>query len=231
MTRRHSDDSLRANGRPSIADVGAFIAANLHVRPAPALPDILLYAAHPASGLSRLGAGNADDPPPYWAYGWAGGTVLASHLFSNPECVRGRRVLDLGAGSGIVAIAAAKCGAASVSAADIDSNAIAAIGLNAAANDVRVDVRHADLLSAAPPDVDIVLAGDVFYEQGIATRMLAFLGDCRVAGIDVLIGDPRRTPLPQEKLRLVAEYPVPDFGNGSRGGATLGGIFTIDLAV
>jgi hypothetical protein len=112
MTRRHSDDSLRANGRPSIADVGAFIAANLHVRPAPALPDILLYAAHPASGLSRLGAGNADDPPPYWAYGWAGGTVLASHLFSNPECVRGRRVLDLGAGSGLVAIAAAKCGAA-----------------------------------------------------------------------------------------------------------------------
>jgi predicted nicotinamide N-methyase len=230
MTRLHPDDGLPAGGQSSIADIRAFITANLHLRPAPALPDILIYTAHPASGLSRLGARNADNPPPYWAYGWAGGTVLAHHLFSDPECVRGRRVVDLGAGAGIVAIAAAKCGAASVAAADIDLNAIAAIGLNAEANAVTIDVRHADFLSAAPPDVDIILAGDVFYEESLAARMLGFLRDCRTAGIDVLIGDPRRTPLPQEKLRLVAEYPVPDFGYGSRGGTTLGGIFAIDLA-
>lgn len=226
----HPGDGRAASSLSSIADIRAFIAENLHLRPAPTLPDIVTYIAHSASRLSRLGAGNSGGLPPYWAYSWAGGTVLAHHLFNNPGCIRGRRVVDLGAGSGIVAIAAAKCGAASVLAADIDPRAIAAIGLNAEANVVTVDARHADLLSSAPPDVDIILAGDVFYEQSLAGRMLGYLSDCRTAGIDVLIGDPRRTPLPQERLRLLAEYPVPDFGEGSSGEATLAGIFTIDRA-
>jgi predicted nicotinamide N-methyase len=227
--RQHPDAGLPASGQSPITSTRAFITANLHLRPVPTLPSIALYTAHPASRLSRLAAGISGRPPPYWAYGWAGGTVLAHHLFRDPGCVRGRRVMDFGAGSGIVAITAAKCGAASVAACDIDPNAIVAIGLNAKANDVAIDVLHADLFSATPPDADVVLAGDVFYEEGLARRMLGFLGDCRAAGIEVLIGDPRRTQLPLEKLRLVAEYSVPDFGDAPGGGTTLGGIFTMDI--
>jgi predicted nicotinamide N-methyase len=230
MTRQHPNEGLSTRGQSSMAVTRAFIAANLHLRAVPGLPQIVLYAAHPASRLSRLDSGRSGPAPPYWAYGWAGGTVLAHHLFKDPESIRGRRVVDLGAGSGIVAVAAAKCGAASVVACDIDPNAIAAIGLNAGANDVSVGVLHDDLLSAAPPDVDVILAGDVFYEKGLADRMLGFLGTCRAAGIDVLIGDPLRTALPQERLRLLAEYPVTDFGDPAGARATLGCIFTIDPA-
>ncbi|KQV81822.1 hypothetical protein ASC90_04285 [Rhizobium sp. Root1220] len=210
-----------------VKDTCAFIVANLRLQPAPGLPSILLYIAHPGSGLSRLGAGKSNDPPPYWAYGWAGGTVLAHHILKHPDIVRGRRVLDLGAGSGVVAISAARCGAAGVTAADIDENAISAVALNAEANRVAVETLHDDLLLGPPPAVDIILAGDLFYDQALAERALPFLAACRTVGIDVLIGDPRRATLPESRLRLIAEYMVPDFGNALEGRIVLGGVFTI----
>jgi predicted nicotinamide N-methyase len=216
--------------RRSSFDIAAFITRNLRLQPAPALADILLYTAHPASRLSRLGGTDPDAPAPYWAYGWAGGTVLARHVLANPAIVCGRRVLDLGAGSGIVAIAAAKAGAVNVVAADTDPNAIAAIALNADANGVSVGVLHADLLAEPPPDVDVILVGDLFYEEELAKRALVYLTTCRAAGIDVLIGDPFRAPLPTESLRCIAAYPVPDFGDGIGRGETRAGVFTIDPA-
>lgn len=205
-------------------ETAAFIRANLPLVPVASLPEIHLHAAVPSSGLSRL-AGDRG-PPPYWAYRWAGGTVLARHVLTRPETVAGRRILDLGTGSGIVAIAAMKSGAAHALAADSDPNAIAAAGLNAAANGVAIETVHADLLNADPPDVDLVLVGDLFYEEMLAGRVIDFLDRCRASGIEALIGDPGRAPLPRERLRLVAEYAVADFGDVA-GRAGVSGVFSL----
>ncbi|KAA3450245.1 methyltransferase [Mesorhizobium sp. SARCC-RB16n] len=189
--------------------------------PVPALPEIQLYTAHPGSGLRRLvdpeddGATDdeAPDPqPPYWAYAWAGGAVLARYVLDHPKIVAGRRVLDLGAGSGLVGIAAAKAGASTVIAAEIDRNGVAAIGLNAAANGVAITVVGDDITTGPPPAVHLVLAGDVFYGQEVTLVVLPFLDRCLAAGIEVLVGDPGRAYLPRSRLRLLAEYKVPDFG-------------------
>ncbi|MBO9124315.1 methyltransferase [Rhizobium sp. 16-488-2a] len=227
MTSVSADDGAQPQKRTSSFDINAFIARNLRLLPVPGLEDIQLYTAHSGSRLSRLGGTDPDAPAPYWAYGWGGGAVLARHIAENPHLVRGRRVLDLGTGSGLVAIVAAKAGATSVVAADIDDNAIAAARLNATANGVEIDLVHADLLDGAPPAVDIVLAGDLFYDEALAKRALAFLETCRAAGIDVLIGDPYRVPLPTEKLRCIAEYFVPDFGLGSDGAEVRAGVFSL----
>lgn len=193
----------------------------MRIAPVPMLPEIRLYTAHPASGLWRLTAGRGkdrSDPPPYWAYQWAGGLALARHILDRPETVAGRSVLDLGAGSGIVAIAAAKAGAKRVVAAEIDPHAIAALDLNAALNGVAVTVAEGDLTAGPPPMVDLVAVGDLFYEGGLAERVTAFLDRCLAAGIAVLVGDPGRAHLPRQRLRPLAEYAVPDVGEG-RGGA------------
>lgn len=187
----------------------------MHLLAVPSLPEIHLYTAHPASGLRRLaGKGGA----PYWAYQWAGGIALARHVLDRPETVRGRRVLDLGAGSGIVGIAAAKSGSAEVLAAEVDRNAVAALRLNAEANGVAVVIVEDDLTLGPAPDVDVVLVGDLFYARGLADRVLGFLERCATAGSMVLIGDPGRKFLPRERLELVAEYAAPDVGESK--GAT-----------
>jgi predicted nicotinamide N-methyase len=126
--------------------------------------------------------------------------------------VAGLHVLDLGAGSGIVGIAAAKAGALAVISADIAPNAVAALALNAAANDVALAVIGDDLTGGSPPAVDIVAVGDLYYERGLAERGTAFLDRCHSAAIKVLIGDPGRGHLPRSRLRVIAEYRVADFG-------------------
>ena len=190
------------------ADIAAFIAANLHLKPS-AVPGIELYVAHPGSGLRRL-ANDDDDRPPYWAYGWAGGTVLARYILDHPHTVFGRRVVDLGTGSGIVAIAAMQAGAAEVLAIDVDPHAVAAATLNATANNVTVPTLCADIFDGPAPDCDVLLVGDLFYDRDTAKRLVALLDRC--PGIDILVGDPYRAHLPQARLHRLAEYDVPDFG-------------------
>ncbi|EJC79357.1 putative methyltransferase [Rhizobium leguminosarum bv. trifolii WSM2297] len=209
-------------------DPAAFIQANLPISAVPAIPEILLHTAGPASGLWRLAGREGADPPPYWAYPWAGGAVLARHLFDRPEVVAGRRILDLGAGSGLVAIAAAKSGAAAATAVDVDANAIAAIGLNAALNGVNIVTVAADVIESPPPEeTDLLLVGDLFYDRALALRVVAFLRRCQTAGIEVLIGDPERAFLPQGELRRIATHAVADFGAGSRGTAVQAGVFSL----
>jgi predicted nicotinamide N-methyase len=192
---------------PHTSEPAAFIRAHLRLGPLPALPDIALYAAHPGSRLSRL-AGAA----PYWAYAWAGGLALARHFRAQPQLVANRRVLDLGAGSGLVGIVAASLGA-DVSAAEVDPYGRAAVGLNAAANHVCIALADIDIDGPAPDGFDLVAAGDVFYDADVALRMLPFLQRCQAAGIAVLVGDPERRDLPVAALERVASYAVGDVGD------------------
>jgi len=208
---------------PKKLDPAAFIQANMRLQPVPSLPEIRLYLAHPGSGLRRLleqddgGSHEVEPQPPYWAYAWAGGAVLARYILDNPSIVAGKRVLDLGAGSGLVGIAAAKAGARDVMAAEIDRNGAVALGLNAKANGVAIEILGNDITGGPSPAVDLVLAGDVYYAQEVGQRMMPFLDRCLASGIDVLVGDPGRAWLPRARLRLAGEYLVPDVG-GNGGG-------------
>jgi predicted nicotinamide N-methyase len=134
---------------------------------------------------------------------------VARYLLDNPAIVAGRSVLDLGAGSGLGAIAAAKAGSIRTLAADIDPFALAAMALNAQANRVTIEMTSEDLLARAPPSFDVVLVGDLFYERPLAECVLAFAQSAKAAGADVLVGDPRRSYFPRDKFVQVAEYHVP----------------------
>ncbi|MBQ1022344.1 methyltransferase [Micromonospora sp. D93] len=183
----------------------------LRLMPTPFVPEVRLHLAEDAIvwwARMEAAAGHAL-PAPYWASAWAGGQALARHLLDHPELVAGRRVLDLAAGSGLVAIAAALAGAAEVVANDIDPYAVAAVTVNARANHVAVDATGDDLLDSTEAKVDLVVAGDVFYDRAMADRMLPFLQRAAAAGADVLVGDPGRGHLPADRLTVLADYPVP----------------------
>jgi predicted nicotinamide N-methyase len=201
-------------GMGSGADKAAgFIRARLPLVAPPIVPEIRLHLAQPASGVSGLAAASAGGPP-YWAYCWAGGLALARYMLDRPASVAGLRVLDLGTGTGLVAIAAALAGAREVTAADIDSHAIAATALNAQANGVDIKTFRGDLTRGTPPVADLIVVGDLFYEYRLAKKVTAFLDRCAALGIGSLVGDPGRRHLPLSRLRPLAHYDVPDFGDG-----------------
>ena len=152
--------------------------------------------------------GDADAPLPYWAFAWGGGLAIATHLARVPELVRGKRVFDFASGSGLCAVAASRAGADDVAACDIDPFAIAAIGLNARANRARINAIGRDLLDDDPPEADVLLAGDTWYEAGLAGRVLPWLQRARDRGIEVLVGDPGRRHLPTDALEELAAYEV-----------------------
>ena len=178
----------------------------------PSVPEVRLYMADDAIALwerTESARGEIGLPPPFWAFAWAGGTGVARYVLDHPGTVAGRTVLDVAAGSGLVGIAAALCGAASVRAAEIDAYAVAAIGINAAANGVRIDAAVEDLLAGDGGTAEVVLAGDVFYERGMAARFLPFLERARARGAEVIVGDPGRAYLPRERFTALAAYEVP----------------------
>ncbi len=174
----------------------------LSLEPVPLVPELLLHQADDMHGLWQAVGGSS---PPYWAFPWLGGQALARYVLDH-EVVRGQRVLDLASGSGLVALAAVRAGAAAVLAADIDPLAGEALHANAAANGLVVQFTQQDLLAGPVPDVDVVLAGDVLYEQQMAERVLRWLES--FDGV-VLVGDPGRDYLPQGRFPQVAAYDVP----------------------
>ena len=208
-------------------DPASFIRDNLQIVEPAFAPGIRLYQAHPGSGLRRLIG--EDGPAPYWAYTWAGGAALVRHMLAAPGIVKGRRVLDLGAGSGIVGIVAARHGAHEVIAAEIDPHGAVAIGLNAALNGAEVRVEPRDLLDGEPPYVDLVLVGDLYYAADLAARVTPFLRRCLAAGIEVLVGDPGRDTLSRDVLEPIAHYAVSDFGEGSASEASLGSVYILRI--
>ena len=188
------------------------------VRP-PLVPEVALHLADDVAVLWQAmeDQGRVDGVPgpgeasPFWAAAWVGGQGLARYVLDTPGLVAGRTVLDLGAGSGLVAIAAALAGAQRVLASDVDPYALAVMPLNAAANGVAVVEPVGDVLDDDLPEVEVVLAGDVFYDLRMADRVRPWLFTAWARGAAVLVGDPGRSQLP-DGLREVAGYDVPDSG-------------------
>jgi predicted nicotinamide N-methyase len=173
----------------------------------PFVPEVILRTAAEPFGLWDR---TERDAPPFWAFPWAGGQGLARYVLDHPETVAGHPVLDVASGSGLVAIAAAKAGARTVTAGDIDENALAAITLNAAANATpQVTPRPLDLAAAVPGDAAVILAADVFYQRDLAAAALRFLRAARRAGATVLAADPARAFVPKAELTALATYEIP----------------------
>ena len=195
----------------------AFLRA--HTRPArPTLvPEVQLHVADDVVGLWEAmetdgGGGRLD--PPFWAAAWPGGQALARYVLDHPEAVAGRRVLDLGAGSGLVAVAALLAGATGVLASDVDPYSHTAVAVNAELNGVTGIEVAGDVLDADLPEVDVVLAGDVCYDREMTGRVLPFLGAAWLGGAAVYLGDPGRAYVPKEGLIEQAVYDVPDADGG-----------------
>jgi predicted nicotinamide N-methyase len=206
-----TDASAAGDVEPDAA-AEAFVRAHTALAEVPGVAGLLMHQAEDAIVLwetTERAAGGAALAPPFWAFAWAGGQAVARHLSDAPDTVAGGRVLDFACGGGVVALAAARAGAASVLAVDIDRYAVAATRLNAAANGLDVDARLADLLDGEPPAVDVVLAGDVCYSREMTARVLRFLDRARSCGALVLVGDPGRAYLPRERLVEASRYTVP----------------------
>jgi predicted nicotinamide N-methyase len=189
-----------------------FVRANTRLAAAPYVPNILLHLADNAFDLwekTEADLGRTGLPPPFWAFTWPGGQALARHVLDHPDLVAGRTVFDLASGSGLVAIAAAKAGAAAVTANDVDQFAGAAITLNAKANGVTLALTLEDTLDGDACGAEVVLAGDVFYDKPMAERVLPFLARAQARGAHVLVGDPGRTHLPRARFTALVTYDVP----------------------
>jgi predicted nicotinamide N-methyase len=190
----------------------SFIRERMPLRALPFRPDISIHAPTPQSGLNAwLATEDHDQAPPYWAYAWGGGAALALYFLDHPEMVAGRSILDFGAGSGLVGIAALKAGAAKVIAVEADAVGQVALQLNAAANGIELTLWTGSDL----PVVDVVLAGDVFYSADVVATTLPVLSTLAEGGATVLVGDPFRRDLPLERLELIAEYQVSDMGGSA----------------
>ncbi len=205
-------------------DPAAFIIANTKLLSPPLLPEIRLHLADESVAVwqkTEDALGLIDSAPPYWAFAWAGGQALARYLLDTPALVAGQRVLDLGSGSGLSAIAAAKAGAAFVLANDIDPMSLAATTLNAAANGVMVATSAQDLIlprsttgestrrRSDEQPFGVIMVGDLFYERQLAENVLAYIETAVANGATVLIGDPQRNYFPKGRFTTAAEYSVP----------------------
>jgi predicted nicotinamide N-methyase len=194
-----------------VRNPAAFVRAETILAAPPLVPEIRLHLASEVvplwqateESLTRQGL-----PPPYWAFAWPGGQAIARYVLDNPDLLRGARVLDFAAGSGLGAIAAAKAGAASVAAAEIDEFALAAIALNAALNGATVETIGEDLIDR-PSCWDVVLAGDVCYERPMAERVARWFAALAAAGTEVIMADPGRAYLPRQGLIELVRYVIP----------------------
>lgn len=201
--------------RPPLDEDGfaAFIAANTEIVLPPLVPEINLRLATEITPIWQATETELDRigiPPPFWAFCWPGGQALARYVLDTPELVRGKRVLEFAAGGAVSGIAAAMAGAAEVVANDIDAMAVIAAQTNAALNEVTLTPSTDNYLDRTTPSgCDVILAGDIFYEQSPAVEIEAFLRREAAAGALVLIGDPGRKYLPIEGLEEIMRYEVP----------------------
>ena len=195
-------------------DPEGFIRSNTALEAPAMVPEFKLWLATEYVPIwqateSWLEEQNVD--PPYWAFCWPGGQAIARYLLDNPGQVRGKRVIDFAAGSGVSSMAAARAGAASVVANDIDALSLVATRLNAAANGLALEVSAEDWLAGADgnPEADVVIAGDVCYERDMSQLALAWLRSHAARGRLVLLGDPGRNYFSAQGLEQLARYDIP----------------------
>jgi predicted nicotinamide N-methyase len=194
-----------------VKDWAKFIRANTAVQAPPLVPEIRL---HLASEIVPIWRSTEEElkregiDPPFWAFAWAGGQALARYIIDHPETVDGRRVLDFGSGSGLVAIAAAKAGAKSVLACDIDLIALEAVKVNAAINRVEVECTSTNLIGT-DDDWNTLLVADMCYEQPLSAQVEHWMRYIARRGGLVLLGDPKRTYFPKTGLAALRSYSVP----------------------
>lgn len=189
----------------------AFVRRETVAAALPFVPELRLHLATEVTPLWQATEATLERrgvPPPYWAFAWAGGQALARLLLDRPSLVAGRHVLDVGSGSGLVALAAALAGAARVEAVDIDPFAVAAITLNAALNGLAVEPRAADPIGS-DDGWATVLVGDLCYERPVAERLLPWLRRLAGRGAEVLLADPGRAYVPRDGVAEIARYTVP----------------------
>jgi predicted nicotinamide N-methyase len=214
----------------SAAALRDFVRRNTTLRELPDLPGVRLHRGGEdimdLLELSRPATGRPDPPLPYWAYAWSGGLAIAHHLVAHPELVRGRDVLDVASGSGLCAIVAMRHGARRATAVDVDPLAAAAVALNARANGVSVAVMAADLLEQPTAGRDLVLAGDICYEEVMTERLMQWLAAAALGGATVLVGDPGRRYSPADLVE-VARYTVHTSRDIEESEFRQAGVFTV----
>jgi predicted nicotinamide N-methyase len=187
-----------------------FIQANTVLTAPSLVPELVMHLATsviPFWQATENWLAEANVAAPFWAFAWPGGQALARHMLDNPHLVRGRRVLDFATGGGIGALAAARAGAASVDANDIDPMALAAVSLNALANGADVTTRAGDIVGEAG-GWDLILAGDVCYEAPMTQKILPWLRSL-ARQAEIWIADPGRAYLPEDGMEALASYVVP----------------------
>jgi predicted nicotinamide N-methyase len=188
-----------------------FVETETEIVRVPFISEVALRLARDPRGIFQAAEALVDgglEHRPYWAFAWPGGQGLARYIMDNPKLVQGKRVLDVGSGSALGAIAAMKAGAASAVAADIDPLACAAARANAKLNDVALDITAHDLLGRKP-DADVILIGDLAYEPELVQRVGAFIEAAQKAKIPVLYGDRTSARRPRADFKLIIEYECP----------------------
>lgn len=191
-------------------DPAAFIRRHTALASAPLVPEVSLHLATEITPIWQAAEAFLDRhgiAPPFWAFAWPGSVALARIILDAPHLVAGRRVLDFGAGCGLAAIAAAKAGASSAIAAEIDPMAGTAIALNAEANRAKVEIRIGDMVGQAPA-ADLILCGDICYEAPMTRHVWPWLLAC-AADAEVWVADPGRSYLPKEDIEAFARFSVP----------------------
>ncbi len=189
----------------------AFVRARTEPAKVALAPELTVHQASELTPLWHATAAELAgwDDSPFWAFAWAGGQALARYVLDHGDVVRGRVVADFATGSGVVAIAALRAGAASALALDLDPFCEAAVRVNGALNGVTPEFRGGDAIGAPLPGIEVLLAGDVFYERALAAGSLAWFRALAARGVRVLAGDAGRTYAPRTGFEILAEYDVP----------------------
>jgi predicted nicotinamide N-methyase len=180
------------------------------LRPVEGVPGLL---AHQAADLIALWQAWEEEcasvqPPPFWATVWPAAAVLARCVHDGTIAVVGRRVLEIGCGGAVVAIAAA-LGGADVEANDVDAVALHIARRNAGASGVALRTTSIDYVAAPLPELDLVLVADLFYERDTSERLLAQLVPARERGAEVIVADGGRPFAPRVGVDPILEAQVP----------------------